>query len=639
MLLQIENVTKGFAGDAVLENINLQIQADDRIGLLGANGSGKTTLLNLIAGNLYPDSGHIGRKKGLQIGYLQQNDGLVGHLTIEQEAQNAFAKVHAVKSEMDAACLQMENDSENEALLERYDRLVAQFEALDGYQVDTKIDQVLTGLGFADFSRDTLVKTLSGGEKMRFAIARMLLREPELLMLDEPTNHLDFNMLGWLESYLQSYKGAILVVSHDRYFLDNVMQDTCEIERGKLTRYTGGYSSFVEQKELNRRTAMRAWQKQQVEIEAMEEFVRKNIARSASVSSVGSRVKALEKMKRLEKPLAPLKTISLTFDYDVEPYSTILTCEDLGVTVGRGEHKKRLYSHIDLTVQRGEKIAIVGDNGVGKSTFLKAIQEMVEHDGYVRWGGNVRIGYFDQELAGLPLDSTVLEAVHSQYPTKTELEIRSALGRMLIEGDDVYKKVRELSGANRAKVVFTLLLMKRANVLILDEPTNHLDYQAKEQLEQALNAFGGTLLVVSHDRYFLKKVPSRILEMHREGFVSYIGNYTDFLAEKEKQLEAQLAKEAAQKQKEESAAPQTGGNYRSREERARQAQHRNRLNAVESAIAQLETAIDAYNNELVDPANSDDFEKLHALSKALEEDTAALEEQMEEWLVLSEKSV
>ena len=631
MLISVQNVTKSFLDDVVLRDVSLEINDNDRIGLLGVNGAGKTTLLNIIASGMEVDEGTVHRAKNIEIGYLRQNDALTGGHTLEEEAQDAFSHIYKVKAEMESCCKQLETTPADKELLARYDWLCARFEAMDGYHLDDKINRVLGGLGFGGFDRSTRVETLSGGEKMRFGIAKMLLRSPELMILDEPTNHLDFTMLAWLEEYLKTYKGAVLVVSHDRYFLDAIAQDICEIERGKITRYKGGYSSFVMQKEERQRTALKAYEKQQEEIAHMEEYVRKNLARSSSASSVGSRVKMLEKIERLEKPVGESKTIALQFGFDVEPFSTILQCENLGVYVGDEFTGKQLYKGLNLTIRRGEKIALVGMNGVGKSTFLKAIQNKIEHEGRVQWGGNVRIGYFDQELAGLDMESTVLEAVHSQYPTKTEFEIRSALGRLLLEGEAVYKKVKELSGANRAKVAFAILQMRKANVLLLDEPTNHLDYRAKEVLEKSLRKFEGTLLVVSHDRYFLRKVPTRILDMEPGGFTVYEGNY-DYYLEKS-QLKAQALREEQAQEK----AEKNDSGYRSKKQRAEDAQRRNKVSSLEKEIHELEQRIEANNLALTLPENTSDFEALATISEALEQDAARLEAAMEEWLLVTEE--
>lgn len=628
MLVSVQDVTKGFLDDVVLRGVSLEVHAKDRIGLLGVNGAGKTTLLNLIAGSLEPDDGQVLRARGLEIGYLRQNEALAAGRSLEEEARSAFAAADKTQARLDACCAALAENPGDEDLLAEYDRLQDRLSAMDAYQIDLKIDRVLTGLGFGGFSRSGLVDTLSGGEKMRFGIAKMLLKSPGLLILDEPTNHLDFGMLGWLEGYLASYPGAVLTVSHDRYFLDKIASSICEIERGKLSRYTGGYSGFLVQKEERRKVAERAYEKQQEEIAAMEDYVRRNQVRASTAGMASSRVKALERMDRLEKPPPEGKGISLRFDYDVEPFSLVLQCEGLRAEVGEGESARVLFSGLDLEVQRGEKLALVGPNGVGKSTFLKAIQGLFACGGLARWGGNVRLGYFDQELAGLPMEKSVLEAVHSVYPTKTEFEIRSALGRMLITGEDVYKRVRELSGANRAKVAFTILQMRRANVLLMDEPTNHLDYKAKEELEAVLRQFTGTLIVVSHDRYFLRRVPSCILELGGGGFTRYEGNYDEYLAQKQanESSGAESAKPAAEK----------GKGQNPKERRAAEAQRRNRLRALETEIEALETAIAEAHAALEDPQNGSDYELLAALGTQLEADTARLDKLSEEWLGMEE---
>ena len=633
MLLSAKNITKSFLDETVLSNINLDIKEDDRIGLLGVNGAGKTTLLNILAGSLDADSGTISKNKATSIGYLRQNDALDTSNTIKDEARKVFSRIYDIKKKINDCYKHLETDAENPEFIDKLAKLTTQFDALDGYHVEDKITRVLTGLGFGDFDRNTEISTLSGGEKMRFGIAQMLLRQPDLLILDEPTNHLDFTMLKWLEDYLSSYKGAILVVSHDRYFLDAIAQNIWEIEFTELTKYKGGYSSFVTQKNEQAKTAMRAWEKQQEEIKQMEEFVRKNLAKSASVNGVGSRVKQLEKMERLPKPRSNDKTIKLKFTYKTEPFESVLRCSDLSVTVGEGSNKKLLFENVDLEIRRGEKVAIIGKNGIGKSSFLKAIQGKIPYLGEATWGGNVRIGYFSQELEGLDMESTAIDAVHSAYPLKTSLEIRSALARLLLEGEDVFKKIKELSGANRAKVVFTILLMRNANVLIFDEPTNHLDYKAKEQLEQALADFTGTLIIVSHDRYFLKRVPGKILELLDDGFVEYIGNYDYYL---EKKTEADMIEQQRLLEEKRKQISSDNNNYKSKQQRAEEAQRRNLLTKAETRIAELEQIIEDCNADMQNPDFASNHEKLIELSKTIEKSSAELEDCMATWLELNE---
>lgn len=638
MLVSVQGVTKSFLDDVVLRNVSLDIQENARLGLLGENGAGKTTLLNLIDGTLEPDEGAIIRARGLQIGYLRQNDALTGGNTLDEEIRDAFAPLYALQGEMEQVAQELAKWPGDETLLMRYDAMQAKFEARDGYHIEDRINRVLNGLGFGGFDRATVVDTLSGGEKMRFGFAKMLLSQPDLLMLDEPTNHLDFNMLAWLEEYLSTYKGAVLVVSHDRYFLDAVARDICEVELHGLTLYHGSYTSFVVQKAERRLVAQRAYDKQQEEIAKMEDYVRRNLVRASTTKMAQSRRKTLEKMERVEKPPPEGKSIAIRFDYDVEPFQTVLECRNLSVSVGEGDSARQLYTGIDLEVLRGEKIAVVGENGVGKSTFLKAVQDMVPHGGSARWGGNVRLGYFDQELAGLPMDVSVLEAVHSQYPAKTEFEIRSALGRLLLGGETVFKKVRELSGAMRAKVAFAILQMRRANVLVMDEPTNHLDYRAKEVLEAALRDFTGTLIVVSHDRYFLRQVPTAILEMTPEGFVRTDGNFDDYREQKRggapKPPPAEEAKPATVEEPAE--APKASGK-RTREQRAQDAQRRTRIGTLEKEIEELETRVLVNTDALQDPANASDYELLAELAEQMQHDNAALDAAMEEWLELTEE--
>ncbi len=629
MLVSVQNASKGFLDKSILREVSLEIRPKDRIGLLGVNAAGKTTLLNLICGDLEPDDGRIVRAAHLEIGYLRQNEALEGEKTLEEEARAAFVALDELQSQLDDCARQLAETPEDEDLLWEYDWLHSRLEAGEGYAVEAKINRVLMGLGFGSFDKSTRVGTLSGGEKMRFGIAKMLLHSPGLLILDEPTNHLDFSMLGWLESYLAGYPGAVLTVSHDRYFLDRVATSICEIENGQLSRYSGAYSSFVVQKEERKRTAVRAFEKQQEEIAAMEDYVRRNKARASTANMASGRVKALERMDRLEKPFDDKRHISLRFDYDQEPFSTVLSCEHFAVSVGQEGAKRRLYEGLSLGVKRGEKLAIVGLNGVGKSTFLKAIQGLLPHEGLVRWGGNVRLGYFEQELASLPLHKSVLDAVHSLYPTKTEFEIRTALGRMLLGGEEVYKRIGELSGAGRAKVAFTILLMRRANVLLLDEPTNHLDYKAKEELERALGQFSGTVIAISHDRYFLRRVPQSILELTPAGFIRYNGNYDFYLEAKET---AKTRGEAGLQPDEEKQKKPLS----QKERRANDAQKRNRIRALEREIEQLEEAMKEAKAAMEAPENSSDYELLSELGKQLEADAMRLDEVSETWLLEQE---
>lgn len=631
MLVTLTDITKSFLDEKVLDNITLSINENERIGLLGVNGAGKSTLLNIINGSLSYDSGSLSIKRYLEIGYLKQNDALNTQNSLEQEIKEALAEVYSVRDKLLVISNKMsknEHDSpEYTELSLEYDRLQSIYDSLDGYTADTRINIVLNGLGFGDFDLSQKVGNLSGGEKMRFAIAKILLHNPELLILDEPTNHLDFNMLSWLENYLESYKGAVLIVSHDRYFLDKVVDNICELERGKLYRYKGGYSSFLKQKEERIKALTKEYEKQQTELLDMRDYVARNLAKSSSSNSVGSRVKALEKMELLKKPNPKQKDIHFKFDYDFEPHKVVLSCKNVGVYVGNSTSGKQLYENISLEVLCSEKVAIIGKNGVGKSSFLKAILKKIPYSGTIRTGGNVKIAYFDQELSSLDLNDTVIEAVHRKFPTKTEFEIRSALGKLLIEDEAVFKRVRDLSGANRAKVAFCIIMFQRANVLIFDEPTNHLDYIAKEALDKALKEFTGTLITVSHDRYFLNTVPDKIIEMFPTGFNTYVGGYDYYLSHRLPEIVEKTEKTEGEQKLQYAENKKNKADERKR--RAKAAALQKEIDALEAQIDELKELTGC--EEVVT-----DYQKLDETLKEIDEKEQMLEALETEWLELAE---
>lgn len=631
MLVTLTDITKSFLDEKVLDNITLSINENERIGLLGVNGAGKSTLLNIINGSLSYDSGSLSIKRYLEIGYLKQNDALNTQNSLEQEIKEALAEVYSVRDKLLVISNKMsknEHDSpEYTELSLEYDRLQSIYDSLDGYTADTRINIVLNGLGFGDFDLSQKVGNLSGGEKMRFAIAKILLHNPELLILDEPTNHLDFNMLSWLENYLESYKGAVLIVSHDRYFLDKVVDNICELERGKLYRYKGGYSSFLKQKEERIKALTKEYEKQQTELLDMRDYVARNLAKSSSSNSVGSRVKALEKMELLKKPNPKQKDIHFKFEYDFEPHKVVLSCKNVGVYVGNSTSGKQLYENISLEVLCSEKVAIIGKNGVGKSSFLKAILKKIPYSGTIRTGGNVKIAYFDQELSSLDLNDTVIEAVHRKFPTKTEFEIRSALGKLLIEDEAVFKRVRDLSGANRAKVAFCIIMFQRANVLIFDEPTNHLDYIAKEALDKALKEFTGTLITVSHDRYFLNTVPDKIIEMFPTGFNTYVGGYDYYLSHRLPEIVEKTEKTEGEQKLQYAENKKNKADERKR--RAKAAALQKEIDALEAQIDELKELTGC--EEVVT-----DYQKLDETLKEIDEKEQMLEALETEWLELAE---
>lgn len=629
MLISLNNISKSFLDKQVLKGINLSVGEKDRIGLLGINGVGKTTLLNIITGSLEYDEGTVSVMKGLRIGYLKQNEALNTAHTLREEIESALHEVfetgrrlERISSEM-AGCPPEKYDE----LTAEYEKLTNLYESADGYNAEIRINTILNGMGFGDFDLDGSVAVLSGGEKTRFALAKILLQNPGLLILDEPTNHLDFSMLCWLEQYLNSYKGAVIIVSHDRYFLDAVSSDICEIENGELVRYKGGYSAFLTQKAERIKTLTKEYEKQQREIEQMRDYVRKNLAKSSSINSVGSRVKALEKMELAAKPNPEVKELHISFPFDIEPHKIILECKGLKVSVGKGADKRTLFHDMELTVERGEKIAFVGKNGVGKSSLLKAIIKKLPYEGSVRWGGNVKIAYFDQELSSLDINLTVLEAVHRRFPTKTEYEIRSMLARFLIEDEDVFKKLREMSGANRAKTAMCIIAFERANVLVLDEPTNHLDYKAKEALDKALREYEGTVIMVSHDRYLLNSVPTKIIEMTSDEVIIYNGNYDYYKEHSQNPVTETVIKKGK--------APSSSDYDESRKNKALDRKRRAKLmntekeiNAVQAEIAELKLLCE-------DTEISTDYQKLSDILVKIKDKENMLDELESLWLELS----
>lgn len=539
MLVQLKNLTKSFGSQTVLDKINLTVNEKDRLGIVGVNGAGKTTLFNIIAGALEAEayenaSDAVYVRKGLKIGYLRQVEAVESQNTLYGEIRRSFAEIDRIAAQLEAITEQIScakpDSAEYAGLAERFDKLSSYHQSIGGYDTEFKIRRVLNGMGFSDKSPDMKAGELSGGEKTRFALAKLLCEEPDLLLLDEPTNHLDFETRAWLEEYLSSFKGAILAVSHDRFFLDKIADGICELDNGKLKRYKGNYTEFYAQKKEETKSALKEYEKQRAQLAKMEEFVRKNLAASASVNSVGSRVKALEKAERLERPLEEPRDVRFEFGFDAQPVKEALSVKNLSVSVGG----KKLFENVDLTLFRGEKLAIVGANGVGKTSFIKALTGEIPFSGRVNWGAGVKTGYFEQECRNLVLSNTVYDEVCRHFSLLTPYDVRSLLARALIFGDDVEKRVGELSGANRSKVALAILMRKRPNVLVMDEPTNHLDYKAMEGLDKALSDFDGTLLLVSHDRFLLNRVPTRLAELTPDGFrfFSSLDAYTAKAAQK-----------------------------------------------------------------------------------------------------------
>ena len=635
MIISLENVFKYYGADCILRNVCATINDKDRIGLVGANGEGKTTLLNVLTGELDYEEGTVSLTNGKVIGYLHQNSGLSNGRTIQQEMEAVFADLLALGEEVDALQRQMaqvhDDPTEYEKVSAEYQKKLARFEAADGYQVQVKINTVLGGMGFASYDRNIITDNLSGGEKTRLATARLLLLEPDLLILDEPTNHLDFKTLSWLEDYLSSYKGALLVVSHDRYFLNRLVDHIWELERTVLTTYRGNYSSYVVQKKERVERQLKEYEMQQEQIKSMEEYVAKNIARASTSKSAKSRLAALERMDRIEKPVIWEKKAAFRFEYDEPPVKDVFHGENMSIAVGEGEGRKVLCRGMRLDVMRGEKIAIIGPNGVGKSSLLKAIQELIPlEEGHFEWGQKVKTTYYEQENRQLHPEKTAINEIWDRFPNLYEVQVRSILGQVLLSGDDVYKLVGSLSGGERAKVAFAVMMLERGNVLILDEPTNHLDIGSKEMLEDALEAFDGTIIMVSHDRYLLNRIPNRIIEMTANGYEIYNGRYDYYVEHK---VEPQPVKEQVSEEKKQASQKF----YRTKANRARQAAAKKRIAFLEKTIESNEQLIEQLTEQMSDPQIAADYQKMEEICGQIEQLKNQNESFGEEWLELLEE--
>ena len=532
MLLRMTDIHKFYNGRQVLSHVSLTVEDHDRIGLVGVNGCGKSTLLRILTGQELPDhllegDGEIAKSAKTSIGYLEQMGGLDRESTVWAEMRSVFRPLLDTQERLHQLEEQMQSGDMSAA--EEYHRLQTWFEDNDGYQIDVKIRTVLNGMGFGQETYDRVISGFSGGEKTRLAIARLLLEAPNLLILDEPTNHLDFKTVMWLEDYLKDYKGALLLVSHDRYFLDRLCTSICEIERGTLTRYKGNYTTFTQLKEAAVARQWKEYEMQQKEIAKLEDYVARNLTRASTAKSAQSRVKQLEKMERIEKPVSAQKQARVQFTYEIEPPQEVLKVQNIDISVGEGAARKTLLPELSFEVRRGEKWGIIGDNGIGKSTLLKILQNKLPHQGKVRWTSNIKISYFEQESTNLHPAKSVMQEIHDRVPSWTDLEVRKLLGQGRLTGENVFKPVGVLSGGERAKVCFAVMMLEHGNVLILDEPTNHLDIAMKEVIEEAMQSFTGTLLFVSHDRYLLDKVADHILELKADGAVTYQGGFQKWL--------------------------------------------------------------------------------------------------------------
>lgn len=645
MLLNVEHLYKYFNGQALLKDINFTVEDREAVGLIGINGCGKSTLLNIITGSEGYDKtpeglGSVNIAGKASIGFLRQNSGLNSELTIVEEMKNAFAPLLETLDKMKVLEKKMADGGDIDDISHEYAELSSYFEARDGYRIDVKIKQVLNGMGFGSTPTDRVISTLSGGEKTRLALAKLLLEEPNLLILDEPTNHLDFETLMWLEDYLKGYKGAIIIVSHDRYFLNKVCTRICEIEQGRLTSYRGDYSSYLVQKKMNSERQLKEYEAQQKEIAKLEDYVAKNLVRASTSKMAKSRQHMLDRIERIDKPLMYSKPPKIKLEYDIEPTKDIVRVVDCPLVVGEGADKKELIKSLTMNVRRGEHVAIIGANGIGKTSILKLIQGIIPHEGgNISWGGNVKISYFEQEHAILDPRKTVLEEIMDRYPRLSEQQARSVLGAVLLTGENVFKPISVLSGGERAKLCFAIMALNRGNVLVLDEPTNHLDLSTKEVLEDALAEFSGTIILVSHDRYLLNKVASRIIEVKHNEVNSYEGNFDAYseAVNAARQLKAQSEAEIKRAEEEKAYKENKAKQYRSKEQRAADAQKRNRIRELEKEIEDTEVLIFELENAISDPEIASDYSKMSEKCKELEEAKTALDQKMDEWAELSDQ--
>ncbi|BCC56926.1 MULTISPECIES: ABC-F family ATP-binding cassette domain-containing protein [Bacillus] len=635
ILLQVNALSKLYGAETILANIKLEVQTKDRIALVGRNGAGKSTLLKIIAGELSHDGGEIIKPKDVSIGYLAQNTGLETSLTIWDEMLTVFTHLQQMETKLRRLEQEMgkEENFSNEATYERlladYDQLQLNYKDQGGYQYEADIRSILSGLGFPVETHQTTISTLSGGQKTRLALGKLLLTKPDLLILDEPTNHLDIETLTWLEQYLQGYPGAILIVSHDRYFLDKLVTQVYEISNKESRRFVGNYSKYLDLKSALYEQEMKRYEKQQDEIAKLEDFVQKNIARASTTKRAQSRRKQLDRMELLTRPLGDSKSASFHFDIEKQSGNDVLQVNDATI----GYDGNPIIEHVTMRLTRGDSVALVGPNGIGKSTLLKSIvNKLPLLNGDVSFGSNVSVGYYDQEQANLTSSKRVLNELWDEYPLQPEKEIRTILGNFLFTGDDVLKPVSSLSGGQKARLALAKLMMQKSNLLILDEPTNHLDLNSKEILENALIDYPGTLLFVSHDRYFINRVTTTVVELSTEGAQEYLGDYDYYVEKKNEMIER------AELEQQESDVPvqkviaQEKLNYLEEKERKKLERQRTRkIEELEQSIVELEEEIATLEDQLCLPEIYADYEKASEITTKKQTLQEQLETCMAEW--------
>ena len=642
LVLSTANISKSFAGETLIEDADILINEGEKAALVGINGSGKTTFLKIVAGEMSPDSGIVTFAKNTSFAYLKQINNIDTDLTIEEELTTVIKPI----LDMEERFLKLQeeiskaNEKELDALYAEYDRLQHALELNDAYMAKSKLTGILKGLGFIEEEFSRKVSTLSGGQKTRVYLAKILLTEPDIILLDEPTNHLDLSSIEWLESYLNNYKKAVLIVSHDRYFLDKIVTKVIDIDNKKVETYNGNYTEFIKKKKELKESAMRAYLNREAQIKRQEEVIEKlkSFNREKSVKRAESRQKALDRIERIDKPTEERSDMDLFFSQSIESGKDVLHIEGLSKSF---DHRK-LFENVNIDVKRGEHIAILGDNGTGKTTLLKILNNLTEPDsGYIRFGTNVSIAYYDQEHQVLDRNKTIFDEIHDEHPDMNNTEVRNVLASFLFTGDEVFKPISSLSGGERGRVSLAKIMLSTANIIILDEPTNHLDITSKEILENAIREFKGTVIYVSHDRYFINQTATRILYLKDNKFYNYIGNY-DYYLEKKSDVESSFiyaTEEDDTVKSDDNSESDTKLNWKSaKEDRAKLKKRQNAIKRCEDKISILEKDLSDIEEEFLKEENQSDAVKLHALQLKKEEIEPELEELYSLWEELSSES-